>query len=146
LDSGGELRTLVGHHSSVNGVAVTPDGCYAVSASSDSTLKVWDLDSGCELRNIPGHTFNVNWVALTPDGRRAASASSDRTLKVWDIATGDCVATFICDAPVGLCSFAENDRIVASDKTLRVYILSLVENPLESQRTPIPNYPSVGTL
>ena len=30
----------------VNGVAVTPDGKRAVSASEDNTLKVWDLDRG----------------------------------------------------------------------------------------------------
>ena len=46
LESGWELRTLAGHSSSVNGVAVTADGRRAVSASGDNTLKVWDLESG----------------------------------------------------------------------------------------------------
>jgi len=40
------LRTLEGHTDSVNSVAVTPDGTRAVSASSDHTLKVWDLSTG----------------------------------------------------------------------------------------------------
>src|SRR6185503_21154082 len=34
------VRTLEGHAAFVLGVAVTPDGRFAVSASSDSTLKV----------------------------------------------------------------------------------------------------------
>jgi len=34
-----------GHTDSVYGVAVTPDGKRAVSASRDNTLKVWDLDT-----------------------------------------------------------------------------------------------------
>ena len=46
LESGRELRTLEGHSDWVNGVAVTPDGRRAVSASCDKTLKVWDLESG----------------------------------------------------------------------------------------------------
>ena len=50
------LRTLEGHSSSVSGVAVTPDGKRAVSASWDKTLKVWDLDSGRELRTLEGHS------------------------------------------------------------------------------------------
>ncbi len=36
-------------------VAVTPDGQRAVSASSDQTLKVWELASGRELRTLTGH-------------------------------------------------------------------------------------------
>jgi WD40 repeat protein len=35
-----------GHTDSVHGVAVTPDGKRALSASSDQTLKVWDLEIG----------------------------------------------------------------------------------------------------
>jgi len=46
LGSGRELRTLSGHSSNVNAVAVTPDGQRAVSASDDKTLKVWDLETG----------------------------------------------------------------------------------------------------
>ena len=82
------LRTLEGHSSPVNGVAVTPDGRLAVSASNDHTLKVWDLESGRELRALEGHSNWVNGVAVTPDGKRAVSASRDRTLKVWDLETG----------------------------------------------------------
>src|ERR1043166_5022872 len=44
MERGQELRTLAGHSDSVNGVAVTADGRRAVSASSDRTLKIWDLD------------------------------------------------------------------------------------------------------
>ena len=50
------LYTLQGHTSLINGVAVTPDGRYAVSASSDQTLRVWDLTSGKEARILQGHT------------------------------------------------------------------------------------------
>ena len=83
----GLLRTLAGHSGSVNGVAVTPDGRRAVSASADKTLKVWDLETGAELRTLAGHSDRVNGVAVTPDGRRAVSASEDNTLKVWDLET-----------------------------------------------------------
>jgi hypothetical protein len=38
------LRTLEDHSHFAYGVAVTPDGKRAVSASWDNTLKVWDLD------------------------------------------------------------------------------------------------------
>ena len=84
----GLLRTLEGHSEGVSGVAVTPDGRRAVSASWDGTLNVWDLDTGRELRTLEGHLGSVNGVAVTPDWKRAVSASYDRTLKVWDLETG----------------------------------------------------------
>ena len=86
------LRTLEGHSDSVNGVAVTPDGKRAVSASWDKTLKVWDLETGRALRTLEGHSDSVSGVAVTPDGKRAVSASWDKTLKVWDLETGRAAA------------------------------------------------------
>ena len=40
------VRTLEGHTYGVNGVALSGDGRRAVSASSDETLKVWDVETG----------------------------------------------------------------------------------------------------
>ena len=74
-----------GHTGAVFGVAVTPDGRRAVSASDDCTLRVWDLDSGACLATLQRHAQKVWGVAVMPDGRRAVSASSDRTLRVWDL-------------------------------------------------------------
>ena len=54
---------------------MTPDGRWAVSASEDKTLKVWDLESGRELCTLTGHSDVVLGVAVTPDGRRVVSAS-----------------------------------------------------------------------
>jgi WD40 repeat protein len=45
LGSGRLIRTLSGHGGPVHGVAVTPNGRWAVSASDDHTLRVWDLES-----------------------------------------------------------------------------------------------------
>ena len=79
--------TLEGHSFCVTGVAVTPDGKRAVSASWDETLKVWDLETGRALRTLEGHSDFVTGVAVTPDGKRAVSASEDETLKVWGLDT-----------------------------------------------------------
>jgi WD40 repeat protein len=65
----------------------------AVSASSDGTLRVWDLRSGACSLTLEGHTDWVHAVALTVDGR-AVSASSDRTLRVWDLHSGLCLTLF----------------------------------------------------
>ncbi|MEG5115570.1 hypothetical protein QUB60_23060, partial [Microcoleus sp. A2-C5] len=84
----GALRTLVGHTSFVNAVAIAPDGLTAISASSDKTLKIWDTETGRELKTLTGHSSGVNAVAIVPDGKTAISGSWDKTLKIWDTETG----------------------------------------------------------
>jgi serine/threonine protein kinase len=82
------LRVLVGHSGRVRGVAVTPDGACAVSASDDQTLRYWDLQTGSTKKVLRGHTGAVTGVAVTPDSRHAISSSDDHTVRIWDLQTG----------------------------------------------------------
>jgi len=119
------IRTLKGHAGGVNAVALTPDGRHAVSASSDKTLKVWDLESGMAIRTLEGHAGRVRAVALTSDGRRAVSASSDKTLKVWDLESGMAIRTLEGHAgrviAVALTSDGRRAVSASSDETLKVW-------------------------
>jgi len=121
------LRTLEGHSASVLGVAVTPDGKRAVSASWDHTLKVWDLETGRALRTLEGHSLPVSGVAVTPDGKRAVSASWDQTLKVWDLETGCALHRLEGHSAsvLGVAVTADGKRAVSAsgDDTLKVWDL-----------------------
>ena len=79
------MRSLAGHYFRILGLAVSPERRRAISASNDTTLKVWDVDTGQELLTLTGHSAQVNGVAVSPDEGWAISASSDITLKVWDL-------------------------------------------------------------
>jgi WD40 repeat protein len=70
---------------SVNALALTPDGRYALSGSDDSTLRMWELSTGNCLCTLEGHTMGVIAVAMTADGRHAASGSRDNTIRVWGL-------------------------------------------------------------
>jgi WD40 repeat protein/tetratricopeptide (TPR) repeat protein len=85
---GGLLRTLTGHSGAIKAVAMTPDRRWAISASDDHTLKLWNLDEGIEYFTLTGHSGAVNAVAMTPDRRWAISASDDHTLKLWNLDEG----------------------------------------------------------
>ena len=112
----------------MSGVAITPDGRRAVSASEDNTLRVWDLESGQSLRTLEGHSIRVTRVAITPDGRRAVSASWDKTLRVWDLESGKELALLTADGPMTSCAVSLDGRtIVAGDASGRVHLLRLVE-------------------
>ncbi|RKZ93591.1 MAG: hypothetical protein DRR19_00755 [Candidatus Parabeggiatoa sp. nov. 1] len=64
-------------------MAFSPDGRYALSGSSDWTLKLWDVASGTEIRTFTGHSHWVRSVAFSSDGHYALSGSNDSTLKLW---------------------------------------------------------------
>jgi WD40 repeat protein len=61
---------------------------WAVSASADGTLRVWDLDTGRTRHILAGHTGEVRVVALMPGEHRVISGSADGTLRVWDLNGG----------------------------------------------------------
>ncbi|MEQ9236483.1 MAG: hypothetical protein RIG66_20630, partial [Coleofasciculus sp. E2-BRE-01] len=120
-------RTLNGHTDWVDAVAISPDGQQVVSASSDNTLKVWDLQKDMEKCTLTGHTDLVNAVAVSPDGQQVVSASSDNTLKVWDLDKG--VEQFILTGHTDWVSAVtispDGQQIVSAsrDNTLKVWDL-----------------------
>ncbi len=122
------VRILEWHTGRVNAVAVTPDGRFAISGSSDKTLRVWELATGECVRILEGHTDTVSAVTVTPDGRFAISGSSDKTLRVWELATGECVRVLEGHADwVYAVAVTPDGRFAisgSSDKTLRVWELA----------------------
>jgi WD40 repeat protein len=77
------LRTFEGHGGAVTSVCMSFDGRYALSGSTDATMKLWEIGSGQCLRTFAGHADAVTSVSMSADGRFALSGSADRTLRVW---------------------------------------------------------------
>jgi guanine nucleotide-binding protein subunit beta-2-like 1 protein len=97
-------RALRGHNHFVSDVVISTDGQFALSASWDCTLRLWEIESGvctrrfigcicthkkseekCKVCNsFPGHTKDVLSVAFSADNRQIVSGSRDKTLKLWN--------------------------------------------------------------
>ncbi len=129
LETGHELRTLVGHSDEVNGLAVTDDWRVVVSASRDQTLKAWDLETGRLLCSLAGHSDSIYGVGLSANGHIAVSASKDTTLKVWDMELGCELHTLVGhSALVESVAVSADGRLAISaswDKTLKLWDLSM---------------------
>jgi len=82
-----EKRTLEGHQTIVESIAISPDGKTLASASADKTIKLWELASGRNISTFTGHNDIVDGVAFSPDGKRLASAGADETVRLWEVAS-----------------------------------------------------------
>lgn len=82
-------KSLTGHNHFVQDVAISSDGQFALSASWDKTLRLWDLNTGVTTRRFVGHNNDVLSVSFSPDNRQIVSGSRDKTIKLWNT-LGEC--------------------------------------------------------
>src|SRR5205823_3610570 len=87
----GNLRLR--HSREITAVAYSPDGTRLASASSDFTVKIWDLGNGHEELTYHGHTDKVKGLAWSADGKTIISAGSEKNIKIWDAKTGQDIRT-----------------------------------------------------
>ncbi|KAH9885637.1 WD40-repeat-containing domain protein [Xylariomycetidae sp. FL2044] len=85
-------RSLHGHSHIVSDCVISSDGAYALSASWDKTLRLWELATGNTTRRFVGHTNDILSVSFSADNRQIVSGSRDRTIKLWNT-LGDCKFT-----------------------------------------------------
>ncbi|CAG8497474.1 9444_t:CDS:2 [Ambispora gerdemannii] len=82
-------KALTGHNHFVQDVVISSDGQFALSASWDKTLRLWDLNTGTTTRRFVGHEKDVLSVSFSPDNRQIVSGSRDKTIKLWNT-LGEC--------------------------------------------------------
>jgi WD40 repeat protein len=102
------------HTNSVNGVALAADGRTAVTASSDKTIRFWDMMSGART-NIIRHTDPLNAVAISPDGRTLAVGDRSPAIVLFDVATRQELKRLPKpDGPVMWMAFSPDGRSLAT--------------------------------
>ncbi len=74
---------LQGHTGSINGLAFSPDSRLLVTASTDQSMRIWDVAQGREKARLLGHVDAVMDVGFSPDGRVIATAGKDRRVLFW---------------------------------------------------------------
>lgn len=125
LATGRSLRSFAGDTHMVLSLSLSEDDRWALSGSSDQTLKLWHFPSGRCVRTFEGHDGSINSVSLTADGGRAVSGSSDETVKIWNVAEGCCSATLRGhhESVTSVCFSLEGRHVLSTsrDKTLKLW-------------------------
>lgn len=102
--SGDPVARLAGHNHWVWAADFSPDSTRLATASSDGTIRVWDLAASvraaaaqrsrrvrgkpAEIAVLTGHDGPVCAVAFDPSGRLLLSGGVDKTLRVWSLDVG----------------------------------------------------------
>jgi WD40 repeat protein/serine/threonine protein kinase/endogenous inhibitor of DNA gyrase (YacG/DUF329 family) len=82
-------------HRSVGSVQFSPTGEQVLTASADSTAKLWNAATGQALKKLPlAHTGAIQSARYSPDGQWIVTASADNRAILWDAKNLTAVKTF----------------------------------------------------
>jgi YD repeat-containing protein len=111
------VREFDGLDTPLTALALAPDGLFAMAATSDRVLTVWDTASGERLHGLTGNTHLITAAAFLSNGTRAMSASLDGTIRVWDLTSGQLAFTIQQGGQVADAALSAAGTLIASCNT-----------------------------
>ena len=87
----GRPTPIEGHTNNVTALAISRDGKFLATGSTDKTIRLWDMASGTArlARVYQGHSEEVSSLAFSPDGKTLASGSNDQSVRLWRVSLAD---------------------------------------------------------
>lgn len=149
IEAENALRTICNYKSvefkNVNRFKLNSTGDKGVSASSDRTVRIWDIETASPVGEpMEGHTDSVLDVAYSHGGELIASCSKDGFIILWNAETGEQTKT-MKDARsyVVRVVFTHDDKLLISmsrDQSYENYTLAVwsVEKGCLVREIPIP--------
>lgn len=121
-------NTNGGHKAGIYGLSFSPNGALLASASSDKTVKIWQIidDIYICIDTLRGHTSWVNQVQFMSNNM-LVSASEDKKLRVWKLNAGmwECSQELIHNDGVKSVAYSQKGKYIASvscDKEIKIWL------------------------
>ncbi|RWI20652.1 WD40 repeat domain-containing protein [Mesorhizobium sp.] len=114
-----------GHREPVVWLAVAPDGHSILSASTDRTIKLWDIEGKRLIRTLGIHKDMARTALFLPDGARALTAGDDGEILLRQLSDGAVLHVFSSGQNGGvnkLAISADGKRAVSGHDTGRVIV------------------------
>jgi len=84
-----QKKRFKNHNHIIQDIAISSDNQYALTASWDKYVKLWDLKKHKPIKIFRGHEKDVLSVNFSPDNRQIVTSSRDRKIKIWNT-LGEC--------------------------------------------------------
>ena len=120
-----QIIEFVGHEDTVTSLSLNYDELYFVSASVDSSVRLWCIRERTCLGVFKGHINTIWSVKFSPKGFYFASGSSDTTVRLWNTDKPFAVRIFLGhSSDVHIVDFSENCNYIITasyDRTVRIW-------------------------
>lgn len=119
------LQILTAHREAIRDLSFSPDDSRFVSASDDSTMKLWAFEEAREEKSLKGHGWDVKCVDWHPYKGLIVSGSKDNLVKFWDPRSAGNLATYHGHkGTVQSVKWSKDGNLVASasrDQVIKLY-------------------------
>ncbi|MDR0338351.1 MAG: protein kinase [Planctomycetaceae bacterium] len=126
-----KIGDLFGHEDIVTALTFSADGRFALSGSSDRTMRLWELPSGRCLRTFTSLGGAVDAVHFGCNNRFALSLIAGGSLRLWDISIL-CENRTLFRAPLLLSHIASAEEIGRQQSVMNQYCEEIRQNIIES--------------
>ncbi|EFI28472.1 polyadenylation factor subunit 2 [Coprinopsis cinerea okayama7 len=117
--------TNSGNREAIRGLSFSPDDQRFVTASDDSSLRIWSFKESRGENVLSGHGWDVKCVEWHPTKGLIVSGSKDSSVKFWDPRTGTCLSTLHQHKnTIQALAWSPNGNLLATgsrDQTVRVF-------------------------
>lgn len=112
--NGNPAGALVGHEAAISVVRISSDGSTAITASSDKTVRVWDLAARRQRAILGTHKKQVLALDLDTARDRVWSGGHDGRLIAWRLSTGDLETQLDLGGSVSSVAVRSTDGVLAA--------------------------------
>jgi WD40 repeat protein len=102
------------HEGAIYSLAIPQHEPWFLTASRDSTVKLWDRSTLVELERFTGHSDGVTSVRIRPDQQSIVTAGQDGDIKVWQLHTQESGTLLARNAALAGVLFTSGGRYLAS--------------------------------